>query len=142
MNSTEKNPFELMGELFAKMTFRAMNAEKEAEDAKRDATSWYQRWCDTDAKLTDTVAKLADTEKKLDGSLRKTIVLQTALKKVQDELDELKKQTETATGAHVDAPETRNSGEGTETHPNTENARDSATNAENIHTGEEQHGTL
>lgn len=140
----EKTPLELMGELLAQMTLRAMEAERQVAEYKREANEWYQRWRDTDGKLTETAAKLADVEKKLQGSLRKTV----ELSRVYNTLPKVKVQTEcknadeNAPQANVGTSETRKDEEGTETPPNTENAQNSATNAENIQAEGEQHGKL
>lgn len=55
----EKTPIELMAELLATMTARAVEAERQRDEAIKSSNEWYQNWQRKDAQLKETEAKLA-----------------------------------------------------------------------------------
>lgn len=55
----EKTPIELMAELLATMTARAVEAERQRDEATKSSNEWYQNWQRKDAQLKETEAKLA-----------------------------------------------------------------------------------
>lgn len=55
----EKTPIELMAELLATMTARAVEAERQRDEATKSSNEWYQNWQRKDTQLKETEAKLA-----------------------------------------------------------------------------------
>lgn len=55
----EKTPIELMAELLATMAARAVEAERQRDEATKSSNEWYQNWQRKDAQLKETEAKLA-----------------------------------------------------------------------------------
>ena len=58
MNDTTKSPIELMAELLANMTARAVEAERERDEAQKSSDDWYKNWQTKDAALKEAEAKL------------------------------------------------------------------------------------
>ena len=58
MNDTTKSPIELMAELLATMTARAVEAERERDEAQKSSDDWYNNWQTKDAALKETEDKL------------------------------------------------------------------------------------
>lgn len=59
MDNQTKTPIDLLTEALAEMTKRAMEAERQRDAAKEDATNWFQISQHKDAQLKETEAKLA-----------------------------------------------------------------------------------
>lgn len=59
MNEHEKNPIELLTDLLAAMTARAVEAERKLAEAEESSTEWYQNWQRKDATLKEVEEKLA-----------------------------------------------------------------------------------
>lgn len=55
----EKTPIELMAELLATMAVRAVETERQRDEATKSSNEWYQNWQRKDAQLKETEAKLA-----------------------------------------------------------------------------------
>ena len=51
MDDKLKSPVTLMAEALAKMTERAIEAERQRDAAKKDADNWYQNWQHKDAQV-------------------------------------------------------------------------------------------
>lgn len=60
MDEKSKSPIELMADLLATMTARAVEAERQRDEAQKSSDEWYQHWQDKDAALKEAEAKLAD----------------------------------------------------------------------------------
>jgi chromosome segregation ATPase len=58
MDKKTKTPIELMADLLATMTARAIEAERQLDEAKKSSDEWYQHWQDKDAALKEAEAKL------------------------------------------------------------------------------------
>lgn len=58
MDKKTKTPIELMADLLATMTARAIEAERQLDEAKKSSDEWYQHWQDKDAALKEADAKL------------------------------------------------------------------------------------
>lgn len=58
MDKKTKTPIELMADLLATMTARAIEAERQLDKAKKSSDEWYQHWQDKDAALKEAEAKL------------------------------------------------------------------------------------
>lgn len=58
MDDKKKSPIDLIAEALAKMTERAMEAERQRDAAKEDANNWYNLYQRRDAQLTETIHKL------------------------------------------------------------------------------------
>nr|DAW23125.1 MAG TPA: hypothetical protein [Caudoviricetes sp.] len=58
MGEKTKTPIELMADLLATMTARAIEAERQLDEAKKSSDEWYQHWQDKDAALKEAEAKL------------------------------------------------------------------------------------
>lgn len=63
MNDTTKSPIELMAELLATMTARAVEAERERDEVRKSSDDWYQNWQNKDAALKEAEAKLEALKK-------------------------------------------------------------------------------
>ena len=59
MDEKTKNPIELVTELLATMTARAVEAEHKLTEAEKGSDEWYQSWQRKDAALKEMEAKLA-----------------------------------------------------------------------------------
>lgn len=59
MDEKTKNPIELITELLATMTARAVEAEHKLAEAEKGSDEWYQSWQRKDTQLKETEAKLA-----------------------------------------------------------------------------------
>ena len=66
MDEKTKSPITLMAEALAKMTERAIEAERERDDANNRANNWYQICQGKDAQLQAAEAKLADLREYLE----------------------------------------------------------------------------
>jgi len=60
MDEKSKSPIELMADLLATMTARAVEAERQRDEAQKSSDEWYQHWQDKDSALKEAEAKLAD----------------------------------------------------------------------------------
>ena len=58
MDKETKSPIELVTELLAIMTARAVEAERQRDEAQKSSDEWYQNWQAKDAALKETEAKL------------------------------------------------------------------------------------
>lgn len=58
MDKETKSPIELVTELLAVMTARAVEAERQRDEAQKSADEWYQNWQRKDTDLKETEAKL------------------------------------------------------------------------------------
>ena len=58
MDKETKSPIELVTELLAIMTARAVEAERQRDEAQKSADEWYQNWQRKDAELKEAEAKL------------------------------------------------------------------------------------
>ena len=58
MEQQTKTPLQIMADALAEMTERAMEAERQRDAAKEDASNWYDRYVYTNAKLKETEAAL------------------------------------------------------------------------------------
>lgn len=56
---TKKNPIQLVTELLAEMTARAVEAERQRDEAQKSSDEWYAYYQKKDAELKETAAKLA-----------------------------------------------------------------------------------
>lgn len=54
-----KNPIELVTELLGTMTARAVEAERQRDEAKKNADEWYGYYQSKDAELKEAEAKLS-----------------------------------------------------------------------------------
>lgn len=54
-----KNPIELVTELLGTMTARAVEAERQRDEAKKNADEWYGCYQNKDAELKEAEAKLS-----------------------------------------------------------------------------------
>lgn len=59
MNENEKSPVQLMAGLLGEMTQRALDAERERDEARQSSDEWYQNWQRKDAELKEAQAKLS-----------------------------------------------------------------------------------
>lgn len=59
MNENMKSPVQLMADLLGEMTQRALDAERERDEASRSSDEWYQNWQHKDAELKEAQAKLS-----------------------------------------------------------------------------------
>ncbi|MGP1348478.1 MAG: hypothetical protein ACTTK0_02395 [Stomatobaculum sp.] len=59
MNENTKSPVQLMADLLGEMTQRALDAERERDEARKSSDEWYQHWQHKDAKLKEAQAKLS-----------------------------------------------------------------------------------
>ena len=57
MDKETKSPLDLVTELLAVMTARAVEAERQRDEAQKSSDEWYNNWQNKDAQLTE--AKLA-----------------------------------------------------------------------------------
>lgn len=69
MNEKTKTPIELMAALLAEMTERAMEAERQRDAAKEDASNWYQHY--TEAKKA--LAAQIEENQELQNAIAKCI---------------------------------------------------------------------
>lgn len=60
MDEKSKSPIELMADLLATMTARAIEAEHQRDEAEKSSDEWYKNWQTKDAALKEAEAKLAD----------------------------------------------------------------------------------
>lgn len=58
MDEKTKTPIELMADLLATMTARAIEAERQRDEAEKSSDEWYQNWQTKDAALKESEAKL------------------------------------------------------------------------------------
>ena len=58
MDKKTKTPIELMADLLATMTARAIEAERQRDEAEKSSDEWYQNWQRKDAELKEAEAKL------------------------------------------------------------------------------------
>lgn len=58
MDEKTKTPIELMADLLANMTARAIEAERQRDEAEKSSDEWYQNWQAKDAALKEAEAKL------------------------------------------------------------------------------------
>lgn len=58
MGEKTKTPIELMADLLATMTARAIEAERQRDEAEKSSDEWYQNWQAKDAALKEAEAKL------------------------------------------------------------------------------------
>lgn len=58
MDEKTKTPIELMADLLATMTARAIEAERQRNEAEKSSDEWYQNWQTKDAALKEAEAKL------------------------------------------------------------------------------------
>ena len=58
MDKETKSPLDLVTELLAIMTARAVETERQRDEAQKSANEWYQNWQRKDAELKEAVAKL------------------------------------------------------------------------------------
>lgn len=72
MNEKTQTPIQRMAALLAEMTERAMEAERQRDAAREDASNWYQHYQNKVAKLNDTEVALA-AQAKENEELRSTI---------------------------------------------------------------------
>lgn len=59
MDKETKSPLDLVTELLAVMTARAVEAERQRDEAQKSSDEWYNNWQNKDAQLKETEAKLA-----------------------------------------------------------------------------------
>lgn len=59
MNENTKSPVQLMADLLGEMTQRALDAERERDEARQSSDEWYQNWQHKDAELKEAQAKLS-----------------------------------------------------------------------------------
>ena len=59
MDEQIKTPLDLMAELLAKMTARAMEAERQRDEAEKRGAEWYEGWKRKDARLQEVECTLA-----------------------------------------------------------------------------------
>lgn len=59
MNENTKSPVQLMADLLGEMTQRALDAERERDEARQSSDEWYQNWQRKDAELKEAQAKLS-----------------------------------------------------------------------------------
>lgn len=59
MDKETKSPIELVTELLAIMTARAVEAERQRDEAQKSSDEWYNNWQNKDAQLKEAEAKLA-----------------------------------------------------------------------------------
>lgn len=57
---TRKNPIQLVTELLAEMTARAVEAERQRDEAQKSSDEWYAYYQNKDKELKETAAKLAE----------------------------------------------------------------------------------
>ena len=55
----KKNPIQLVTELLAEMTARAVEAERQRDEAQKSSDEWYAYYQKKDTELKETAAKLA-----------------------------------------------------------------------------------
>ena len=53
MDEKTKTPIELMADLLATMTARAIEAERQRDEAEKSSDEWYQNWQTKDAALKE-----------------------------------------------------------------------------------------
>lgn len=58
MDKETKSPIELVTELLAIMTARAVEAERQRDEAQKSSDEWYNNWQRKDAELKAAEAKL------------------------------------------------------------------------------------
>lgn len=59
MNENTKSPVQLMADLLGEMTQRALDAERERDEARQSSDEWYQHWQHKDAELKEAQTKLS-----------------------------------------------------------------------------------
>lgn len=59
MNENTKSPVQLMADLLGEMTQRALDAERERDEARQSSDEWYQNWQRKDAELKEAQTKLS-----------------------------------------------------------------------------------
>lgn len=59
MNEKTNSPISILADALAAMTERAMEAERQRDAAKEDATNWYQMYQKKDKHLLETLEKLS-----------------------------------------------------------------------------------
>lgn len=59
MNENTKSPVQLIADLLGEMTQRALDAERERDEASRSSDEWYQNWQRKDAELKEAQTKLS-----------------------------------------------------------------------------------
>lgn len=80
--NTTKTPIELMADLLAVMTARAVEAERQRDEAQKSSDEWYGHWQTKDAQLKKTEAKLAEEiekNKKYEETFKKYTEKQDAI---------------------------------------------------------------
>ena len=60
MDKETKSPLDLVTELLAVMTARAVEAERQRDEAQKSADEWYQNWQRKDSELKEAEAKLTE----------------------------------------------------------------------------------
>ena len=60
MDERTKNPIELMANLLAEMTARAMEAERQRDEALKSSEEWYQNYLRKDIQVKDLQRLLDD----------------------------------------------------------------------------------
>ena len=63
MDEKTKTPIELMADLLATMTARAIEAERQRDEAEKSSDEWYQNWQAKDAALSEIVDGVKAIEK-------------------------------------------------------------------------------
>lgn len=54
-----RTPIEMLGELLTEMTARAMEAERQRDEALKSSDDWYHHWQAKDQQLKEVEAKLS-----------------------------------------------------------------------------------
>lgn len=67
MPVSEKHPIELLTDLLNAMTLRAIEAERQRDEAKAEASEWYGHYQTQKNRLIDTQRKLEEFIKKYGG---------------------------------------------------------------------------
>ena len=68
MDKQKNTPIELMAQLLAEMTERAMNAERERDAERENSNEWYRSYKTKSEELTKTKAELEATKAELEAT--------------------------------------------------------------------------
>lgn len=64
-NKAQKTPIEIMADALAEMTARAIEAERQRDEALKSSDDWYRNWQNKAAQLKEAEAKIEQIEEQL-----------------------------------------------------------------------------
>ena len=91
MDKQKNTPIELMAQLLAEMTERAMNAERERDAERENSNEWYRSYKTKSEELTKTKAELEATKAELEATKAELEATKAELEHKKQLLEETEK---------------------------------------------------